>query len=149
MKKPKLIKRISKNGQTIFNLIPEEERIISIKTANNIREMMNKTVHHGTARSSYSRFLRKNSDAVEIGGKTGSLTGGDPFGKRDWFVSFIKSKDNNDVDISLGVVMVNKKKWKVRSSQISKIIAEYYFKKMTKKKNMLTKGHNILIKEGV
>ena len=69
-----------------------------------LREAMIRTVTHGTARKNIStrHMARKNYEALNIGGKTGSLDGKDPYGRYEWFMGFAQSK----VDPSLAVILV-------------------------------------------
>jgi hypothetical protein len=85
------------------------------------------TITKGTARSSFRRSLYL-LNKLEIGGKTGSITGGEPYGKRDWFVSYAKSlEDKTDKGISICVMIVNQKKWYIKSPLLAKNIMEYYY----------------------
>jgi cell division protein FtsI/penicillin-binding protein 2 len=69
-----------------------------------LREAMIRTVTHGTARKNIStrHMARKNYEALNIGGKTGSLDGKDPYGRYEWFMGFAQSK----ADPSLAVILV-------------------------------------------
>jgi len=101
--------------------------VLTPRTSEDLRTLFMATVTQGTARASFrrSKYLL---EKLEIGGKTGSLTGGEPYGKRDWFVSYAKSvEDKNDKGISICVMIVNQKKWYVKSSLIAKNIMEYYY----------------------
>ena len=90
--------------------------------------MMEHTVKRGTARGAFrARKTRKIRD-IEIGGKTGSITGGLPYGKRDWFVSYAKPKgEESDKGISICVMIVNVKKWYIKSHYLAKNIIQYYY----------------------
>ena len=62
---------------------------------------------------------------IEVAGKTGSITGGVPYGKRDWFVSFAKRKgQEEDSGISVCIMIVNVKKWYVKSTFLAKKIID-------------------------
>lgn len=106
------------------------KRVISKNTAKHLREMMRMAVSKGTARKTFRTLNRKLRKNLEIGGKTGSISGGIPYGKRDWFVSFARPKnDKDDKGISIAVMNINVKKWHVRSAYIAKRVIEYFFKK--------------------
>jgi len=65
---------------------------------------------------------------IDVAGKTGSITGGIPFGKRDWFVSYAKPNDKTgDNGISVCVMIVNVKKWYIKSTYLAKKIIQYYY----------------------
>jgi peptidoglycan glycosyltransferase len=103
-------------------------RAISNDTVQQLQDMMEHTVKRGTARGAFrARKTRKIRD-IEIGGKTGSITGGLPYGKRDWFVSYAKPKgDAQDKGISICVMIVNVKKWYIKSHYLAKNIIQYYY----------------------
>ena len=71
-------------------------------------------------------------NSLNIGGKTGTITGGLPYGKRDWFVSYAIPKNNFDKGISLCVMIVNVKKWYIKSPVLAKNIIEYYYSRVQK-----------------
>lgn len=109
-------------------------RIIEESVASSLESMMIETIDTGTARKSFRQFGRKNRDKIIVGGKTGTITGGDPVGKRDWFVAFAKNKNLDNQGISLSVMLVNQKKWKVKSTYLaSRIIDLYYNGKKSEK----------------
>jgi penicillin-binding protein A len=129
MKYPVVIKSLEEmeNKKVIFPPIRKDEVVLTPKTAEDLRNLFMGTVTKGTARSSFrrSRYLL---EKLEIGGKTGSLTGGEPYGKRDWFVSYAKSlEDKNDKGISICVMIVNQKKWYIKSPLLAKNIMEFYY----------------------
>ncbi|MCM2349596.1 MAG: penicillin-binding transpeptidase domain-containing protein [Bacteriovoracaceae bacterium] len=111
----------------IYPSLKKDEIVLTPSTSEDLRTLFMGTVTNGTARSSFrrSKYLL---EKLEIGGKTGSLTGGEPFGKRDWFVSYAKSlEDKNDKGISICVMIVNQKKWYIKSPLLAKNIMEYYY----------------------
>jgi peptidoglycan glycosyltransferase len=126
---PVVIKELQgiNDKKLIYPPIKKEEVVLTPRTAEDLRTLFMATITQGTARASFrrSKYLL---DKLEIGGKTGSLTGGEPFGKRDWFVSYAKSiEDKNDKGISICVMIVNQRKWYVKSSLVAKNIMEYYY----------------------
>lgn len=113
--------------KTIFPPLKKDEVILTPRTSEDLRTLFMGTITQGTARSSFrrSKYLL---EKLEIGGKTGSLTGGEPYGKRDWFVSYAKSiEDKHDKGISICVMIVNQKKWYIKSPLLAKNIMEYYY----------------------
>ncbi len=115
------------DNKVMFPPIKKDEMVLTPQSAEDLRTLFMATVTQGTARSSFRRskyLLNK----LEIGGKTGSITGGEPRGKRDWFVSYAKSlEDKNDKGISICVMIVNQKKWYIKSPLLAKNIMEYYY----------------------
>jgi cell division protein FtsI/penicillin-binding protein 2 len=130
----KLIKNIHGQNKTFgpFPFEPKvEKRVVPLSVATEIQEMMRDTVKIGTAHNVGRKISRSIKDSLDIGGKTGQMTGGIPMGKRDWFVSFARPKDNpKDKGISMAVMIVNQEHWYIRSTELSWKIIEHYFAKM-------------------
>ena len=130
LRRPSIVKKVKDIEQQRVVWKPEYliERVISKETAKELRDMMQLTVMAGTARGAFRPWKTKKISEIEIGGKTGSITGGVPFGKRDWFVAYAKPKDNpEDKGISICVMIVNVKKWYVKSTYLAKNIIQYYY----------------------
>jgi penicillin-binding protein A len=111
----------------IYPPFKKDQQVLTPQSAEDMRSLFMATVSRGTARASFrrSKYLL---DKLEIGGKTGSLTGGKPHGKRDWFVSYAKSiEDKTDKGISICVMIVNQKKWYIKSPLLAKNIMEFYY----------------------
>ncbi len=129
---PVVIKSLAetKEQKTLYPPLKKDELVLTPQTAEDLRTLFMATITQGTARSSFRRSQYLLSK-LEIGGKTGSLTGGDPFGKRDWFVSYAKSlEDKNDKGISICVMIVNQKKWYIKSPLLAKNVMEFYYSHM-------------------
>lgn len=73
-----------------------------------LRQAMIRSVTHGTARKNIStkHMARKNYEALNIGGKTGSLDGSDPKGRYDWFMGFAESKEDPSKAIVIVVLQI-------------------------------------------
>ncbi|MFA6237311.1 MAG: penicillin-binding transpeptidase domain-containing protein [Bacteriovorax sp.] len=131
LKTPKLISRIldPDSGENIWPEVSSEKRAISLETSREMQEMMAMTIDGGTARKSFRKMNNSYRDVLDIGGKTGSITGGTPFGKRDWFAAYaIPRASGKGKGISISVMNVNVKKWHVKSTMLAKNIIEYYYK---------------------
>ncbi|MEO0179938.1 MAG: penicillin-binding transpeptidase domain-containing protein [candidate division WOR-3 bacterium] len=89
--RPSLIDSVkSKNGELVWRARPETLWVaMSPGEASEMRELMLATVSSGT---SYRAFYASDGSAVlgsvKVGGKTGTLTGQDPYGRCDWFAGF-------------------------------------------------------------
>jgi cell division protein FtsI/penicillin-binding protein 2 len=131
LKRPKLVKSIyNKTLKRSYSL--EKDKSISVvkkQTAKELRKLFIQTVKRGTAKSVFVPWKNRTLKNIEIGGKTGSISGGIPYGKRDWFVSYAKPKNSNDKGISVAVMIVNEKKWYVRAPKVANEIMKYYFKR--------------------
>lgn len=137
---PRLIKEM-KVDDALWNIETiKNQQAIDPKVANAIKEMMISTTESGTARKSFRKLYRKIHDDIIIGGKTGSITGGEPEGKRDWFVSFAKENNSLDSGISMSIMLVNQKKWRVKSTYLATRIIDYYYREIKKIPKILTKN---------
>ena len=125
---PRLIKTIKDNeGKSLWGSKLKEKTVISKKSASSVFKMMKATISKGTAIRSFRKMKHKYRKALDIGGKTGSITGGVPFGKRDWFVAFASPKSKKNEGISLCIMSVNKNLWRVKSAELAKKVIEYYY----------------------
>lgn len=125
LRTPSLVARVKdKDGNIVWEPTATEELVIAKETAGDLRKLMMATVEDGTARKPFRR-TGKNLEGIEIGGKTGTITGGEPYGKRDWFVAWARDpKHPEDRGVSLCVMIVNRKKWYVKSTQLTREILE-------------------------
>lgn len=74
-----------------------------------LRAAMLRSVTNGTARKHLStkNMARKNFNALNIGGKTGSLDGNDPNGRYEWFMGFAQSKEDPKKAIIVVIMQVH------------------------------------------
>ena len=101
-------------------------RAVKEHTANELRELMTKVTHYGTARSTF-RQLRESPryNAFEFGGKTGSVNQVE-LGRVDWFVGFARNPNNKNQRIAVGVVTTHGDYWTVHSSYIAAELIKKY-----------------------
>jgi peptidoglycan glycosyltransferase len=135
LKRPSLLSEVKEveSGKTVWKPQYQIERVLSEDSAEEMKELMTYTVKRGTARSAFSRMKWKWRKSLEIGGKTGTITGGVPYGKRDWFVSYAKPIDSEvDSGISVSVMIVNKEKWYVKSAYLANLFIQYYYDQKAK-----------------
>ncbi|MBS25269.1 MAG: hypothetical protein CMQ28_06475 [Gammaproteobacteria bacterium] len=98
--------------------------IIKSNTVNQLQILMRETVLRGSAQKSFKDFSRKQYKNVEVGGKTGSLSGLKPEGKYDWFIGYAQAGPKK---IAFAALCINKDYWYVKSSQVARIAVEHYF----------------------
>ena len=128
---PKIVSKIvdRKEGTEFWTNPTMKKRVLNPHVTAELQEMMEGTIEDGTAKKSFKRggdFFKK---YLRIGGKTGTITGGIPFGKRDWFTAYAGPKDKTrGKGISICVMNVNVNKWYVRSAFLARQIIDYYFK---------------------
>lgn len=124
---PYLVDKIeSLDGKEIYQAQPIANGITMKKeSAEKLREMMEQTVLNGTSRKSFRPLVKnKKFEEIEMGGKTGHLTGENPRGRVDWFVGYAFDGDNK---VAIAAVTVSKKYWTVKSSHIGQTLFKKYF----------------------
>jgi cell division protein FtsI/penicillin-binding protein 2 len=105
-------------GETIYQAEPEvASTAVDGPTATEIRKLMNVTVKSGTAHGSFRGFFKGELANLQVGGKTGSLTGDDPRGRYDWFVGFA---DSGTRKVAVAALTVHTKFWRVKSSWLAR-----------------------------
>lgn len=129
LKTPVLIQSlVNEDGKLIWENKAEEKRILTARSTAHMKDMMEATTRAGTARKAFRKLKRSLKDHLDVGGKTGSLTGGTPFGKRDWFAFYVVPQDPKyGKGISVSIMNVNVKRWYVKSSALAREITEYYY----------------------
>lgn len=113
----------------------EKGYVMTADSAAQMRKMMEQTVLGGTSRKSFRNLIRdRRFREIEMGGKTGHLTGDNPKGRVDWFVGY--ATDENNSKLAVAAITVNKKFWTVKSSYIGQYMFRSYFEPMFKKKTV-------------
>lgn len=130
MKFPSLVSALNVKGEAVWRAPAVKKNVLTKEVARDLMEMMALTVEDGTAKKSFKRdLLHFPFNKLHVGGKTGSITGGEPYGKRDWFIAYAVPKDEKlGKGISLCVMVINVKKWYVKASYLAKNIIEHYYK---------------------
>jgi peptidoglycan glycosyltransferase len=130
---PRLVNRLHDlKNKVVWENEVRKKQVINKEIADEVSVLMSATVNKGTARRKFRRMNRKLRKKLEMGGKTGSITGGFPMGKRDWFTAYAKPKNSSDRGISVCVMNINFKKWYVKSTRLTQEIIQYYYKKVDK-----------------
>jgi cell division protein FtsI/penicillin-binding protein 2 len=135
-KKPTIVSEVvdTRWDRKIWKSKTGSARVLTSETGLEMQKLMESTVKSGTARGAFRPWKMKRVPNLKIGGKTGTITGGLPHGKRDWFVSYaMPATDNkNDKGISICVMIVNVEKWYIKSTALAKNIIEYYYRRENK-----------------
>ncbi|MFS4458618.1 penicillin-binding transpeptidase domain-containing protein [Bdellovibrio sp. HCB2-146] len=99
--------------------------IMTKESAGKVRELMEQTVLAGTSRRSFRPIVKdRKFREIEMGGKTGHLTGDNPRGRVDWFVGYALDEDRR---IAVAAITVNKKFWTVKSAHLGQSMFRKYF----------------------
>lgn len=105
-------------------------RVLPAATAAELRDMLVATTTRGTAKSAFrSRRGRPLLGDVRVAGKTGNLTGRDPFGRYEWFVGLAPADEP-----TIGVVVLQLQSnlwWKKSSELAASILREVFCERRT------------------
>ncbi len=92
-------------------------RVISQDVADRLRSMMVGTTTRGTARSAFRpRRGRRLVGDIDVAGKTGNVTGSDPYGRYEWFLGLAPAEDPT---IAVVVLQLQSNLWWSRSSELA------------------------------
>lgn len=98
---------------------------MSKESAFKVREMMGQTVLAGTSRRTFRPLMKdRKFREIEMGGKTGHLTGDNPRGRVDWFIGYAFDEGRK---IAVAAITVNKKFWTVKSGHLGQSMFRKYF----------------------
>jgi peptidoglycan glycosyltransferase len=127
MMEPFLVSRVSSStGEIYYEAEPKSlGASLDAESASEMRELMRETVTKGTSRRSFRGFFKGDLTHLDVGGKTGSLTGENPPGKYDWFVGYA---DNGTQKIAVAALTINHKYWTVKSSYLARRAFEFLYK---------------------
>jgi penicillin-binding protein A len=139
---PFIVKEITdQNGLVIYKPgIIQPIQVMKPESADKIEQMMEQTVLSGTSRKAFRKILKERKfKEIEMGGKTGHLTGTNPKGRTDWFVGYASDNENNTV--ALAAITVNIKTWTVKSSSLAEMMFRKHFKNIleNKKKSVVSR----------
>jgi cell division protein FtsI/penicillin-binding protein 2 len=91
--------------------------VISQDVADQLRSMMVGTTTKGTARSAFRpRRGRPMLGEIDVAGKTGNLTGSDPYGRYEWFLGLAPAENPT---IAVVVLQLQSNLWWSRSSELA------------------------------
>lgn len=124
---PYLVEKITdKDGEVLYESTSlAKGRVMGKDSAEEVREMMERTVTSGTSRKTFRQITRdRKFREIEMGGKTGHLTGENPRGRVDWFVGY--AMDDSD-RIAVAAVNVSKKYWTVKSGHLGQSMFRKFF----------------------
>ncbi|RJR42326.1 MAG: hypothetical protein C4576_16250 [Desulfobacteraceae bacterium] len=127
---PRLVRRISdQEGNLVYSSEPVHLATpVSGETARKMKVLMDETVVTGTARTAFSKHLRRNAFRdLELGAKTGSIN--DPSDQRrvDWVTAYAIPDSGEDEAICISVLAVHGEKMGIRAKDIARHVVENYF----------------------
>ncbi|MBZ0117404.1 MAG: penicillin-binding protein, partial [Sandaracinaceae bacterium] len=116
---------IDRAGRTGYRATPRTHRtVLSRATALAVDRMMRATVDDGTARSAFvdprgTPFL----PGIEVAGKTGTLTGAEPYRGYTWFVGYAPA---DAPVIAVAALVVNEPAWRIKASLAAREALRYW-----------------------
>jgi cell division protein FtsI/penicillin-binding protein 2 len=133
---PTVIDRIvDENGQELYKSEPVTAAVtMSPEGAERLKLMMESTITNGTSRKAFRPLIRdRKFRELEVGGKTGSLTGDNPRGKVDWFVGY--AIGGAEERLAVAAITVNVEKWTVKSAHLAQSLFQKHFKEQFSERN--------------
>ncbi|HRO66447.1 MAG TPA: penicillin-binding transpeptidase domain-containing protein [Pseudobdellovibrionaceae bacterium] len=133
---PHLVKSMkTADGEPVYEAeIIDNGSIMSASSSEKVRELMEETIVSGTSRRSFRPLVRdRNFRDLEMGGKTGHLTGDNPRGRVDWFVGYASSDSRK---IAVAALTVNKEYWTVKSAHLGKSLFKKAFEPTIKNRDV-------------
>ncbi|MBS1963295.1 MAG: hypothetical protein JST04_13855 [Bdellovibrionales bacterium] len=113
-------------GETVFTGGPRLSNVvIDAQAAEEMKVLMRETVTSGTGRGSFRGFKKGEFGDIDVGGKTGSLTGTDPAGRYDWFVGYGVQGEHR---LAIASLIISKEYWKVKSTVLARRAIELFFR---------------------
>lgn len=115
----------SMEGNPIYQAQPNVAHLsVDAQTAREIRSLMRETIRRGTSRKAFRGFFKGPFAEMDVGGKTGSLSGTDPRGKYDWFIGYSHLGGR---PLAIAVLTIHEKYWRVKSSYLARKAFERYY----------------------
>lgn len=107
------------------------EQVMCRETADELRVMMCQTVKNGTVSRAFSniRYDRVLKDLI-IGGKSGSINGVEPQGRRNWFMGFAENTSTGE-SITIGCLVIRDSSHWPEAHELAKNIIRHYFAEPT------------------
>lgn len=94
-----------------------------------MKKMMQATTESGTARKGFNKNIYSyHRKRLITGGKTGTIDGGDPKGRYDWFAGFAEDKKNPQNKVIIVVMQHHGKIWTLRSSHLAGLLINQWAK---------------------
>ena len=117
MMRPKIVESYSDSkGNNVYKMRPQRwKRVVSKRTARELKKMLNRTTRVGTARKYFRHRAEFPNKDILTGGKTGTLSRKKPsYLGYTWFVGYGESKHHKDIEVGVGAVVGNKPLWHVK-----------------------------------
>lgn len=124
--------RVCGFARSIFNLSTRAELALSPDSGGlfvspenlpKLQSMMEATVRKGTSRKGFHSIMKAyHMDKIVAGGKTGSLDGEEVPGRFDWFVGYVKLKDDPAKGLAFSIMLVHREYASIHASQLAALL---------------------------
>ena len=123
--KPQMVDTIvDQDGTVIQKQKPEMlQRIVQSSTAESLMKMMHYTTTVGTSRREFMRGSSPTLGAIDVAGKTGTLTGDNPVGLNNWFIGAAPIQNPK---IAIAVITVDPQH-SSKASHLGRLVLQKYF----------------------
>lgn len=116
---------INADNEVVYTGVPKlSSVVIEPNAAAEMKILMAETVTSGTSHGAFRGFKKGALGYVDVGGKTGSLTGNNPEGRYDWFVGYGTFGEHR---LAVASLVISKEYWKVKSSYLARKAIEVFF----------------------
>ncbi|MCB9543737.1 MAG: penicillin-binding protein [Myxococcales bacterium] len=122
---PRLVRRLEGPDGRVVDAPdrPPFAHAMKAETAKAVRQMMARTITHGTGRKAFSKWPSRLAH-VKVAGKTGTLAMRDPATTYTWFVGFAPA---DDPQIAIAVMVGNGELWWQRAIDIARDVLAAHF----------------------
>jgi cell division protein FtsI/penicillin-binding protein 2 len=88
-----------------------------------LQGFMQATVRTGTSRKGFHSILKASHlEKIEAGGKTGSLDGEETRGRFDWFIGYVKLKEDPSKGLAFSIMLVHREYASIHASQMAALL---------------------------
>ncbi len=100
-------------------------RVAAGETLSSLQELMEATTHIGTARKGFHRAMRADDlQHLETGGKTGSLDGDNPKGRYEWFIGYVRLKEEPDKGLAIAIMTINENYLAIHPAELAAYVVK-------------------------
>ncbi len=110
-------------GKKLLVTLAPGEPFVSSDNLLKLQDLMRASVRFGTARKGFHRtFKASQLEKIDAGGKTGSLDGEETRGRFDWFIGFVKFKDEPGRGLAFSIMLVHREYSSIHASQLAALL---------------------------
>jgi len=119
-------------------------RFVSQENLPKLQGFMQATVRIGTARKGFHSVLKASHlEKIEAGGKTGSLDGEETRGRFDWFIGYVKLKEDPSKGLAFSIMLVHREYSSIHASQLAALLIRDWLSAYEKGRKAEEKAHRL------